>query len=149
MEYTVREEKEGHGYGEEVEGTKGLSAPCLPRINHVSVMLNRWPPARDTIDRIAMAHRWHPPSVISRLGRTTHQWTFNLTQIRRETRRCLSRRSIAPAAREEGNDIGTYFPAIPRCACGRIRNTFASKVDWMLFCARALDDLLSRRQYDL
>lgn len=36
-----------HSYGEEVEGTKGLSAPCLPGINHVSVMLNRWPPARD------------------------------------------------------------------------------------------------------
>lgn len=35
-----------HGYGEEVEGTKGLSAPCLPGINHVSVMLNQWPPAR-------------------------------------------------------------------------------------------------------
>lgn len=29
-----------HSHGEEVEGTKGLSAPCLPRINHVSVMLN-------------------------------------------------------------------------------------------------------------
>lgn len=36
-----------HSYGEEVEGSKGLSAPCLPGINHVSVMLNRWPPARD------------------------------------------------------------------------------------------------------
>lgn len=36
----------------------------------------------------------------------------------------------------------------PRCACGRIRNTFASKVDGCFF-ARALDDLLSRRQYDL
>lgn len=35
-----------HGHGEEVEGTKGLSAPCLPGINHVSVMLNQWPPAR-------------------------------------------------------------------------------------------------------
>jgi len=35
-----------HGHGEEIEGTKGLSAPCLPGINHVSVMLNQWPPAR-------------------------------------------------------------------------------------------------------
>lgn len=43
-----RQEGKGgaHGYGEEVEGTKGLSAPCLPRINHVSVMLNQWPLAR-------------------------------------------------------------------------------------------------------
>jgi len=35
-----------HGHGEEIEGAKGLSAPCLPGINHVSVMLNRWPAAR-------------------------------------------------------------------------------------------------------
>lgn len=72
---TGREEKEGHGHGEEVEGTKGLSAPCLPGINHVSVMLNRWPPARDGIDRIAIPvatttdSRRHPPLFRTFAGR--------------------------------------------------------------------------------
>lgn len=63
-EYTQAEGGKGgaHGYGEEVEGTKGLSAPCLPRINHVSVMLNRWPPARHE----SIGSRWHIDGI--RLG---------------------------------------------------------------------------------
>lgn len=54
----------------------------------------------------------------------------------------VTKRDRTRSEGRRGNDIST------RCACGRIRNTFASKVDGCFF-ARALDDLLSRRQYDL
>lgn len=36
---------------DQVEGAKGLSAPCLLGINHVSVTLNRCPPA-DRVENI-------------------------------------------------------------------------------------------------